>query len=78
MWKMTSSEPFMYAERKSIKNKIAFKRLRRVKKAKQVLRVTAILVVRKGIEMPIVGTKMKMQAKDQQNRKIKTKVEEGE
>ena len=49
-----------------------------MKKARLGERVTAIHVVREGIKMTIVGTKKKMQVKDQRDEKTKEKVEEPE
>ena len=46
-------------------------KLRKLKKARLDSRVAAILVVRKGRKMLIVGTMKKMQAKDQREGKTK-------
>ena len=57
------------------REKIALKIPRRVTSARIGSRVAAILVVRKGIKMPTVGRKKKIQAKDKRDVKPKAKVE---
>ena len=49
-----SMEHVMCVERKGIGNKISLKKAEKIKEARQGSRATAIIVVRKGIEMLIV------------------------
>ena len=68
----------MCVERKGTGKRIALKGPRRLKKARQCSRITAILVIRIDTMMLIVGTKKKMQVNDKQNGKTKEMAEEPE
>ena len=55
----------MYPERKSIGNKIALKKFRRLKKSRCGSRITTMLAVNKGVKIPIVEIKKKMEKQKQ-------------
>ena len=55
--KRSPREPVMYVERKSTGNKISLTKPKKLKIARLGSRVTAILMVRKGIKMLFIETK---------------------